>query len=208
MSKLIDLTGRQFGRLTVVKRGANKGNVTAWDCVCECGNKVCVAGTSLTRGITKSCGCYRAAQCKDRPNAVKHGKKGTRPYVIWADMKQRCCDSKSVNFSNYGGRGITVCDEWLHDFKDFYDWAMSHGYRDDLTLDRIDVNGNYCPENCRWATKAEQDNNTRVNRRVTYNGETHTIAEWAEITGIKYATLWRRICVLKWDIEKALSTPV
>lgn len=206
--KLIDLTGQRFGRLTVVKRGENKGRITAWECVCECGNTVCVAGTSLTRGQTKSCGCYRIDNCREHPNGVKHGGRKTRLYVIWSDMKQRCFYDKSINYQNYGGRGITVCDKWLHDFKAFHDWAVSNGYDDSLTLDRINANGNYCPENCRWATRAQQDNNTTVNHRVTYNGETHTIAEWAEITGINYHKLWRRICVLKWDIEKALSTPV
>lgn len=208
MPKMIDLTGKRFGRLNVVRRGTNRGRITRWDCVCDCGNDVCVDGSSLTRGRTKSCGCYRSDVCKEYPNGVKHGGKGTRIYVIWSDMKQRCYYAKNINYHNYGGRGIKICDEWLHDFKTFQVWAMANGYADNLTLDRINNDGDYCPENCRWATRAEQDNNTHANRRVTFNGETHTISEWAKITGINYSTLWRRICVLEWDVEKALSTPV
>lgn len=138
----------------------------------------------------------------------KHGMFGTRIYKIWDGMKYRCTNPNSDAYHNYGGRGITVCDEWIHDFMAFYNWSMSHGYSDDLTLDRINVNGNYCPENCRWADDITQHNNTRTNRYIEYNGETHTMAEWAKIKGMKYVTLNTRINKYHWPIAKALTTPL
>ena len=108
-------------------------------------------------------------------------------------MRERCYDKNSKPFKNYGGRGISICDEWKNDFAAFRDWALANGYREDLSIDRIDVNGNYCPENCRWITLEDQQRNKRTVKPITWNGETHFLPEWAEITGIKYGTLWKRL---------------
>ena len=133
--------------------------------------------------------------------------KGSRLYRSWQNMKNRCYWEKDKSFANYGGRGIRVCPEWLNDFSAFREWAISSGYQDNLTLDRIDVNGNYEPSNCRWATAEEQQNNKRNNRNLKFNGETHTVTEWAGIIGIKRATLFHRLDA-GWSVEQALTKPL
>ena len=156
----MDIQGKTFGRLTVLGYSHNnKHGQSMWRCRCECGKEIVAAGLHLKSGHTKSCGCFRDdALDKTR---TKHGLKKTRLYRIWSCMKARCFIEKSTNYHNYGGRGITVCDEWRHDFQAFYDWAVANGYSDELSIDRIDVNGNYEPSNCRWATAKEQNQNTR-----------------------------------------------
>jgi len=138
----------------------------------------------------------------------KHGGKGTRLYRIWLNMKNRCHNPKTPPFKNYGARGITVCDEWKDDFQAFHDWAMANGYADHLTIDRIDNDGNYCPENCRWTTPLVQGNNSRHNHMITYEGETHPLREWAKILGFTYPTLSNRINTYGWDVKRAFTTPV
>lgn len=137
---------------------------------------------------------------------MKHGMVGTRIYNIWKDMKRRCYCKTRKDYSRYGGRGITICDEWLHDFQAFFDWAMVNGYKDDLTIDRIDSNKGYSPDNCRWATIKEQDNNKRNNRLLTYNGKTQTVTQWAEDLNINESTLRSRIDRGLTD-EQVLTTP-
>lgn len=132
----------------------------------------------------------------------------TRIYSIYKGMKDRCRYKTNDNYERYGGRGIRVCEEWLADYMNFYNWAINNGYKEGLTLDRIDSNKNYEPDNCRWATYKEQANNTRRNNFITYNGETHTLTEWAEKLGIKRSTLTTRIHRQHWNIEKALTTPL
>ena len=206
MSKMIDLTGQKFGRLTVVDRACNDAKAQAcWICKCECGEYSVVRGADLRSGNTKSCGCLNAEKLK--AGNVKHGMCYTPLNGVWRAMKRRCYYEKEIGYHRYGGRGITVCDEWKDDFQAFYDWSIANGYREGLSLDRIDVNGNYEPGNCRWATDKEQANNTRNNHLLTYNGETHTISEWAEIVGMKRDTLKKRI-YYGWPIEKALTEPV
>lgn len=131
-----------------------------------------------------------------------------RLYGIWLNMRRRCVDAKQPNFSHYGGKGITVCEEWLHNYKAFYDWSISNGYTDELTIDRIDNNKGYSPENCRWADMKTQQNNRSYNKLLTYNGKTQNVKEWAEELGINYKTLWNRLFTYKWSIEKALKKGV
>lgn len=151
---------------------------------------------------------------KQRKSHIKHGGRKRnctdRLYYVWQKMRLRCCDKKDKSYKNYGGRGISVCDEWRNDYAAFRAWAFANGYnesakRGDCTLDRIDVNGDYCPNNCRWVSMAEQCRNTRKNKYLTHNGETHTLSEWARIVGINASSMHYRL--KKWGIEKALSTP-
>lgn len=138
---------------------------------------------------------------------VKHGKCGTSIYRRYNHMKDRCYNKNNKDYKDYGGRGITICKEWLDDFMTFYDWSTSNGYNDTLTIDRIDVNGNYEPNNCRWVDMKQQSRNRRSNRLFTINGETRCLMEWCEILGLKYKTVATRIYTNKWTVEKALFTP-
>ena len=140
-------------------------------------------------------------------NHITHGMSGTRLYSIWRDMKNRCNGLKKRDKKNYFERGITYCIDWER-FEPFKDWALSDGYRDDLTLDRVDNNGNYEPNNCRWITRAEQNLNTRQNHFITYNGKTLTMKEWSSILGIHYATLKSRLDTYGWTIDKAFNTDI
>lgn len=138
---------------------------------------------------------------------TKHNGCYTRLYSIRQNMKSRCYNRNHIEYANYGGRGITICEEWKNSFEAFRDWALSHGYADNLSIDRIDNDGNYTPENCRWATKKEQANNRKSNRLITYNGKTQNLKQWADESGIDYKILHDRITRYKWSAEKALTTP-
>ena len=169
MSKLIDLTGQRFGRLVVIKRVGSQGKsgMATWQCRCDCGNETVVRSDCLRKGTTVSCGCFNADQKRTQlvtQNTI-HGGRKTRLYSIWCCMKKRCYNPADKHYKDYGGRGITVCAEWLHNFAAFQRWAMSHGYQDDLTIDRINNDGGYSPANCRWATMKEQRANQRPRKK-------------------------------------------
>lgn len=207
MGKFIDLTGEKFGRLVVIDRA---GDYTCpsgyrkirWNCRCSCGNAVVVCGSELRRGDTISCGCYATESKKRR--ATTHGLSRTSLHSIWKGMNARCYNKNHKNYIDYGGRGITICDEWRDDFRKFYDWSIRHGYSEGLTIDRKNVDGSYCPDNCCWVTRAAQANNRRNNIKITYNGETHSLKQWAMRLNIKYSTLYYRI-KNNWNIEKAFT---
>lgn len=205
-----DLTGRRFGRLIVLERTdshikKNGDKQTAFLCRCDCGNVRKVLAYNLKNGHTLSCGCL---SFEHRTKArTKHGETGTRLYRIWHHMKERCNDNKNARFTDYGGRGIKVCNEWQCSYETFREWATSNGYTDMLTLDRKNNNDGYCPENCRWVTAKEQANNTRKNRLITYKNITHTLAEWSDIVKIKPSTIANRINS-GWTIEDALFKPL
>ncbi len=170
-----DLTGEKYGRLIVVEcTGRNKHGRPLWLCECECNNKIIVSSPRLLSGNTKSCGCLREEAIAQRN--TKHGLKEARLYEVWKNMKKRCYNPQTPNYKHYGGRGISVCDEWRHNFQAFFDWAMENGYdetapRGETTIDRIDVNGNYEPDNCRWITIAEQQRNKRTNKSKKHGGD-------------------------------------
>lgn len=263
MSKLIDLTGQKFGRLTVIERaGSDKYKNAMWLCKCDCEKqaKCVVNGSYLRKGLSQSCGCYNRELNSERMKT--HGESKTRLYKLWVGMKKRCYNQNCNSYKYYGAEGKAVCDEWKDSFQAFYDWSMSNGYQDNLTIERIDNSKGYSPDNCKWATMKEQSNNTRRNHLIEYkgkkqnltqwaeelninydklearinrlhwdvdrafkepkkmkskrssnylipyNGETHTLAEWSKIVGIKYWTLVARIYSCNWDIDRALSTPV
>lgn len=190
MAKAINLADRRFGRLTAIERVASTKAQAQWRCVCDCGKETVVRSQDLRNGHTKSCGCYGLeVSVSHTPSFSTHKESRSRLYRVWIGMKERCNNCKNKAYSYYGGRGIKVCQEWGTSYEAFRKWALANGYRDDLTIDRIDVNGNYCPENCRWVDMKTQMNNTRANRRITQNGETRTMAEWAERTGIAYETI-------------------
>ena len=197
--------GQKINRLEILDLFYEKYTLCC-KCKCECGiiiEKVVVR--SLFSGNTKSCGCLQREIAVDYN--TKHGQREERIYSIWRNMRNRCRNSNIPNFGDYGGRGISVCEEWANDFMSFYNWSMENGYSDELSLDRKDNNGCYCPENCHWVTQFEQANNKRNNRYIQHNGEIHTVAEWGRITGIGQGTILRRL-KLGWDADKILTTPV
>lgn len=162
MNRLIDLSGQKFGRLTVIsKSGSDSNGHAMWVCRCDCGNEIITRGYALRAEITKSCGCYNC----DAKNEIHHGSR-TRLYRIWIGMKERCYNKRHKGYKYYGDLGVTVCQEWLNNFAEFQEWAYSHGYREYLTIDRIDNDKGYSPDNCRWATYSEQNRNQRKRKKT------------------------------------------
>lgn len=186
-----NLVGEKFGRLTVKSSaGSDICGHSMWLCECECGNQVVIAGTNLKRGLTGSCGCRRIEIATER--LTTHGMYGTPLYICWSDMLQRCRDPNNKLYHRYGGRGIVVCDEWKS-FENFNRWAMDSGYMAGLTIDRINNDKGYYPENCRWVDRITQGNNTSKNRRVSYHSMNKTVAEWARLLEMDYNILYRHL---------------
>lgn len=207
-NKMEDLTGQRFGRLTVIKldKYSPKSHGTRWLCKCDCGKQKSILASCLKKGLTTSCGCFSSEQKSKRTKTHGFGNED-RLYRIWSSMKSRCYSHADRNFKRYGARGIRICPEWRTDFLKFREWSIANGYQDGLSIDRIDNNGEYSPDNCRWADRTTQSNNRRTNVFITYRGETHTIAEWALITGIKAATLASRKAH-GWSDEDCIEIPV
>lgn len=184
---LKDLTGQKFGKLTVIERAENdrQGNAQ-WFCKCECGNMKVVRGYQLTSCKTRSCGCLVG-------HNGTHHKSKTRLFNIWQSMRQRCNDANCQNYKNYGAKGIRVCKEWQKKFESFENWSITNGYTDKLTIDRINPNGNYCPENCRWVDMKTQQQNRNNNHLITINEETKCLAEWCRIYHISPSGVWVRV---------------
>lgn len=207
MSKFIDLTGKKFNRLTVIKRAENsRDNKAQWECVCTCGNITTVRATCLKSGSTKSCGCLNKERSKTFGGITTHGMSNTPEYDSWEHIVQRCANPKNDCFKNYGARGITICNEWLNDFMAFYNHIGPKPSKNH-SVDRIDNNSGYKPGNVRWATPREQSNNSRNNRKITIRGWTLTVAQWARFAGIKQATLWYRLRA-GWHCERAIFSPI
>ena len=184
-----DLTGQRFGRLVAISRAETIKSTTRWYCKCDCGNTKIVTAGNLKNGTTTSCGCY-ALEGHKMVN-ITHGDCYRRIYKMYRGTKYRCDNKNNQAYNLYGGRGIIVCPEWLGEkgYQNFLKWSMNNGYMENLTLDRIDPNGNYEPNNCRWVTIAEQQNNKRSNSLITYNGKTQNITQWSKEIGIKIGTI-------------------
>lgn len=206
-SRAFDLSGMEFGDLTVIERCGTRNGNAMWVCWCRCGNYTRVSASSLMSGRTRSCGCLRVH--RNRQLFLTHGGamfgEKERLYSIWCSMKYRCEVETSSAFADYGGRGIRVCDEW-HSYEKFRSWALQNGYSDMLSIDRIDVNKNYEPNNCRWADKGLQANNRRSNVVLEYGGECHTVTEWGKIMGINPSTIRARL-KRGWPVEDSITKP-
>lgn len=194
MPKIPDLIGQTFGRLTVFGRAPRRKNHAYWLCRCACGREKEVYGSDLRHGKTKSCGCL----------ARKHGESKSPTYLSWVGMRRRCIREDRPHWGDYGGRGIRICDRW----ESYENFVADMGERPaGCTLDRIDNDGDYEPSNCRWATPSEQSRNRRSNRPITVDGETRTIVEWSELSGVHRSTIWRRL-KRGWAPREAVFAPL
>jgi hypothetical protein len=206
--KRIDLVGHVFGRLTVLcVDSKSKKQGVIWSCLCACGNRTSVAAGDLRKKLkgTKSCGCLAKETARDLLKT--HGMTNTRTFNVWSGMIARCTNYKTKNFKNWGGRGIKICDRWLNSFENFIE-DMGECPSNNFCIDRIDNNGDYELQNCRWATYKEQNKNRRSTNFITFNNLTKSVSEWAEYLKISRPTLSTRLWKLGWTVEKAFTTPV
>lgn len=201
--KFIDLTGKKFGRLLVLYKDETKNGRIYWKCRCDCGAEKIVLGQHLRSGKTISCKC--ASNEKIGLLKKTHGQSKTRLYQIWLGLRNRCYQIKNKSYENYGNRGITVCDEWFNSYECFRDWSFSNGYQENLSIDRIDNNGNYEPSNCRWSTPKEQSNNTRRIIKLYYNGEKFSAKQLADHLNINYKKFIYGLHKTNFDIEKSID---
>lgn len=204
--KKIDITGNKYGRLTVIKENGKQGKNIMWLCKCDCGKEINAIAYNLKNGHTRSCGCLQT-ETRLKSKAT-HNQSKSRLYRIWRHIKSRCFNSKVPHFKNYGGRGISMCTEWEKSFESFMLWSMANGYANDLSIDRIDVNGDYNPDNCRWTNAKVQANNKTNNHIIEYKGEKHTLSEWSDILGLSHVTITKRIFDYGWTVERAFETPL
>ena len=210
-----DFTGKIFNFLTVLKfshydikyykKSLKPTYVYYWLCKCKCGKEIIAEHYHLKYGHTKSCGCYQKLRAK-QANYI-HGAEKTRVYHIWQGIKRRCLNTKDANYKRYGARGIKICKEWINDPKAFIEWAYNNGYNDTLTIDRINVDGNYEPSNCRWISLKEQAINRRNTILINYKNKKKSLIEWCSILNLKYSKIYLRIYRYKWSVEKAFNTP-
>ena len=220
MPKHKDMTGLRFGRLSVLSRAENNARQDAqWLCRCDCGIEKVIPGTLLRQGKVMSCGCLKAekASTRLRQIATTHGLSSTALHNVWGSMLDRCRNPKCKSYPNYGGRGITVCEEWLRSFEAFYLWATNNGYSHGLQLDRCDNDGPYAPWNCRWVTQKANCQNTRkcIKVRIVPNNggdpiTASTIAEASRITGVDHSTIRRMLNGIKThitDYQFSLAVP-
>lgn len=189
--KSLDLKGKRFHKLLVIEKVKNQKHKTMWKCLCDCGNTTLVLTGNLNSNRVKSCGCLKNEKLVERSSI--HNQRHTNLYEVWKTMKQRCFNPNNKSYKNYGARGISVCDEWKDNFTSFYEWSMANNYNKGLTIDRIDNNNNYCPENCRWVDRVIQANNTRWNKYITINNKTDTLSNWIKFYKISYDKYYRRI---------------
>jgi len=195
--------GKKFGRLLVLEEFSvcsSSRRRMKCKCLCDCGNMTVVYKQNLLQGNTQSCGCYRDERIREVNS--RHGMSSSHIFDCWSHMKSRCDNPKNIGYKNYGGRGISYCSEW-NDFSVFLKWSLENGYKSGLTIDRIDNNKDYTPENCRWATRYQQNNNRRCNIKITYNGETHTLSQWCKLLDLKYPRTYYRVVVKGWGAEQA-----
>lgn len=212
---MANIIGNRYGRLLVIGYAddairPNGKPRKRCICRCDCGNEKIVYAESLTGGRTVSCGCYQKEKASDANKT--HGGANTRLYNVWSAIKRRCYNSGVPEYRLYGGRGIKMNEEWKQNFDSFREWAYENGYnenatRGECTIDRINVDGDYEPGNCRFITQKQQMNNVRYNRLLTYNGETHTVAEWGDLLGVPAARIEQRIIRYGYSIEDALFKP-
>lgn len=209
---MMNIAGKKYGRLTAIAPISSKSGIK-WVCQCDCGNVVQVFQSNLLRGTSRSCGCFQKEGLAERNAARKTalGESNTRLYKVWKSMKRRCYGKNYDYYNSYGGRGVSVCEAWQN-YITFRNWALAHGYDESAekgkcTLDRIDVNGNYDPDNCRFITMKEQADNRRTTKHIEYNGEIHNIKEWSDIYSIPSNVLAYRVKA-GWNFKDAISIPV
>jgi len=203
-----DIIGKRFWNLTVISFSHVVKTHSHFLCLCDCGIQKTIARNHLIDGNIKSCGCMRIERLSKARTIHGHAIPGkiSREFISWSSMRRRCYSETDPGYRNYGARGITVCEQWRNDFSQFYKdmGPRPKGH----SLDRIDNNKGYSPENCRWATGKVQGNNTRTNRPLTYNGKTQTVTQWANQLGMDPPTLFRRLGKYQWSVEKSIETPV
>lgn len=206
--------GKKFGKLTVdsaiVTRDSSGRSIVRWNVTCDCGNKILANPSKLVYGVQNACVCGKRES--SLTSNKKHGESHTRLFAIWVSMRDRCNNPQNNRYNRYGGRGITVCDEWSNSYESFRNWAVENGYDKnakygECTIDRINVDGNYEPSNCRWVDMKTQSRNKSDNRVIEIDGVVKTLAEWCEYYGMSYKTVHRRIISLGWDAKTALEIP-
>lgn len=208
MKKLEIKNGEKFGKLEIIEEvssiiSSNKPR-RVFKCMCECGNTIDVQLSSLRTGHTTSCGCYQKQKAKE--GQLKHGLADNHPlYVTWKNIKKRCYYKSAPQFKDYGGRGITMDELWKNDFQEFYNWAINNNWNENLTIDRVDVDGNYVEENCRWVDMKTQANNTRKNHYIDYNGQKFTLSTLSDYLNIPYNIVRYRISTCKYSVEQLIN---